>query len=231
MKLKKLDFNEERYAKPWHQLPEDQHRIKKIIEIVGQNKRVLDVGCYDGSISKLLLPNKNEVYGVDISEKAVELAKLNGIQAFTCDIEDKLPFLDNFFDVVVAGEIIEHIFDVDNFLNEINRILKIGGYLVLTTPNLACFNSRWRLLLGKNPYNIETSLGSNSAGHIRYFVKNSLSELLKAHGLTIDVFASDIVQYGANRYSVILARLFPTFGMTLIVKAIKNVEEAKGAIQ
>jgi len=65
-----------------------------------------------------------------------------------------LPFENNYFDFVFAGEIIEHLFDSRFFLKEVHRVLKINGYLILSTPNLARIDDRLKFLLGKTPRQI-----------------------------------------------------------------------------
>jgi len=89
-----------------------------------------------------------EVYGVDISEKGVKMAKRNGIKAFKVNVdEENLPFEDNYFDCVFAGEIL------DDY-----RVLKPKGFFILSTPNLAWWINRIALLLGFQPYSMNVSL-------------------------------------------------------------------------
>lgn len=216
------DFTQTRYAEAWNIGPSDLIRIKILLSLVGSCRKVLDIGCYEGTISALIKERGNEVYGVDISEHAVELAKQKGIKAKVADVDDGLPFPDNFFDVVVAGEVIEHILNVDFLMEEIKRVLKTHGFTVITTPNLASLGRRILLLLGKNPL-IETRWTRGSAGHVRYFTKDTLFELLRIHGLIIDVFCSDVLNFdnSGRHFSTKLTKLFPTLGRSLIVRALK----------
>ena len=196
-------------------------RIKSILEFVGNKKKVLDIACADGTISQLVAQNNNDVYGIDISEAAIKMAKEKGIKAYKLDVEcEGLPFSDNYFDIVIAAEIIEHIFDTDKFLNKIKKILRPQGHLIITTPNLATLGRRLLLLLGKNPL-VETSIAADAAGHIRYFIKETLINLLEKHSFNINIFGSDIVNFHScgRFYSVALAKMFPTIGRTLIIKA------------
>jgi len=222
-KTNKTIFHEQRYSRTWSFSRADEVRMNIVAKLVGQNKRVLDIGCYDGTISSLLTRGNDEVYGVDLSEKAVEFARQKGIEAYVADAEDKLPFPSAFFDVVFAGEVIEHTFDTDRFLEETGRVMKPDGSLVLTTPNLASLGRRIMLLIGKNPF-IEISFKNEAAGHTKYFVKDTLFDLLKLHGFEIDTFTSDVVNFdnSGKLYSRKLAKLFPTLGKTLIVRASKT---------
>uniref|UniRef100_E6Q525 Methyltransferase type 11 domain-containing protein n=1 Tax=mine drainage metagenome TaxID=410659 RepID=E6Q525_9ZZZZ len=74
------------------------------------------------------------------------------------DVSSRLPFDDACFDVAIFGEVIEHLVDPDAALQEISRVLRPGGYLVLTTPNLACWFNRIVLVIGVQPIFTETSL-------------------------------------------------------------------------
>ena len=82
-------------------------------------------------------------------------------------------------------------------LNEIRHVLKPGGCCVVTMPNLAAFGRRLLLLIGGNPH-IEISFTGDAAGHIRYFIRGTLIELLNKHGFTVDVFQSDVVNFNAS---------------------------------
>jgi 2-polyprenyl-3-methyl-5-hydroxy-6-metoxy-1,4-benzoquinol methylase len=219
--LKKLLYNK-KYSKTARPPPSDSVRVNTVAKLVGRNKRVLDVGCYDGTIGEVLAKNNNDVYGVEISIKAIKQAKLKNIEVCIVDIDRGLPFCNDVFDVVFAGEIIEHVLDVDFFLDEIKRVLAPGGYLVLTTPNLASLGRRMLLLLGKSPF-IDVSL-SGGAGHVRYFVKDSLVNLLKNHGFELDSCTSDVVNFNMTGtiYSTRITKLFPNLGRSLIVRAYKS---------
>ena len=173
---------------------EDRHR--KVLEIFSKYRfeRILDVGCGDGNFSVLLKEacKAEEVCGVEISEKGVESARKNGVKAFQLDMdEEDFPFEDSCFDAVFAGEIIEHLFDPDRFLDEVYRVLKAQGFFVLSTPNLASIHNRIALLFGYQPFPIGVSARMNigrmyepdsehthSLDHIRVFTLRSWKELL-----------------------------------------------------
>lgn len=96
------------------------------------NAHLLDLGCDDGSWT-IRLAGKigtNDIYGVDIVSKRLKLASSKGIKTFCVDLNNKLPFEDNFFDIIHANQAIEHLNDTDKFITEIYRILKVGGELL-----------------------------------------------------------------------------------------------------
>lgn len=159
---------------------------------------------------------------MDIVPALVRIASRKGIKAKVADIEEEaIPFQEK-FDFVLAGEIIEHVFDTQEFLKKIPLVLKKDGRLIITTPNLASLGRRLLLLVGKNPL-IETTAAPGQAGHIRYFVKRTLFDLLETSNFQIVRFTSDLVNFepSGKIHSRLLAKTFPTLGKTLIVSAVK----------
>lgn len=217
------DLNKDTFSREWDFSSSTEVRIERIVTLVGQGKDVLDIGCYDGRISEKLLANKNKVYGVDVSPVAINKAKKRGIVASVCNFEsEKLPKSFPQFDVVVAGELIEHILDTDSFVQKAHSVLKKKGLFVITTPNLAGLGSRLSLLLGKLPWMIENDVLPGKSGHIRYFTLDELRNLLERNRFMISEVTTDTVGVSAGISIPFLPRLFPRLGRSLIVKAIKK---------
>jgi len=208
-------------------------KVTNFLEKINDKKglRVLDIGCADGSFSKYLKDLGFEVYGVDISKEAIDNAKRLGINAMIHDVSKKFSFEDGFFDIVVMMEVIEHVYDTDFLLDEINRITKKDGILIITTPNLGSFENRIRLLIGKYPRLVEYRLGKNCSGHIRNYTKSVLISQLKEHRFSIiksittnipfPIYAKvpKILKEIAIRLGDL--RLFSSFGYQLIIIAKK----------
>jgi methionine biosynthesis protein MetW len=191
-----------------------------------KNENVLDIGCYDGSFLSLLKNGNNNFFGVEASNWGFEKSREKNIdvQQYFFDDKSPLPYENNFFDIVIAGEIIEHIYDTDFFLDEIRRILKPGGKLLISTPNIASLARRLLLAAGKSPL-IENSPNQlDSSGHIRYFTFAALQNLLRKHKLKIISRQSDCINFSKNGLlrSVFLAKLFPKLGASIIVLASKQ---------
>lgn len=96
-------------------------------KVASSGGRVLDLGCGDGFWSRKLARLGYQVTSVD-HEKYYQNTQL-------VDLEKKLPFPDQYFDLVWSTEVLEHLFTPASFVQEIKRILKPRGLLVLTTPN------------------------------------------------------------------------------------------------
>lgn len=173
-------------------------KIKFILDHIGSGKKILDVGCGDGTLGIRLIKQGNTVYGCDIVEKDLTSAKKGGIISTLVDIEtDTLPYPKKFFDYVIIGDVIEHVIDTDELLQKCYKVLKPKGHIIVTTPNLASLARRAMLLFGISPY-IEYSLfldcnGLPPVGHVRYFTISTLRKLLETNGFkTIEVKADGL---------------------------------------
>jgi len=151
---------------------------------------MLDLGCRDGILTRLIADKLGigKPYGADISEDALEMAKKRGIKTFKCDLEERLPFEDDFFDLVFVGEAIEYIYKTDAFIREVHRILKPGGTLIISTQNLTSFWDRIFMLFGWHPPHCEVSIEhyygrpfvrfDNPARHIHVFSVGAMKHFL-----------------------------------------------------
>jgi 2-polyprenyl-3-methyl-5-hydroxy-6-metoxy-1,4-benzoquinol methylase len=188
--------------------------------MVDNDSNVLDLGCGTGIFLDLIKNKCKSVEGMEISTKVAQIGRQRGYKITLGDVHQVFPYKDNSFNIITAGEIIEHIYDTDFFLNEIKRILKPNGFLIISTPNIATIGRRLMLLFGFNPL-IETSL-EHASGHIRYFTKKSLEELLNKHGYKITEHTSDTINFTNNgKFQIpFLAKIFPSLGARIIIKTI-----------
>jgi 2-polyprenyl-3-methyl-5-hydroxy-6-metoxy-1,4-benzoquinol methylase len=200
-------------------------KLHFILSSIGTGKRVLDVGCNDGYTASFIIKQQNEVYGVDIGKSDLMIAKKRGLKVKVCDItKGKLPYPKNYFDVVLLGDVIEHVFDTDMLLKNIYDVLKPGGFLLLTTPNVASIGRRLMLLFGHSPY-LEYSphhLTNDlpSVGHIRYYTKNILKNQLQINRYTRIQIIGDKINFGMLSLPS-LGKSFPQFAPFLFAKAYK----------
>lgn len=100
--------------------------------------KYLDIGCFNSPMPIYLYHEFKgcEVWGIDHAPKVIETLKArhNEINYLNMDITQPLPFENNFFDYIVAGELIEHLEDPQKFIDEMYRILKPNSILALSTP-------------------------------------------------------------------------------------------------
>jgi SAM-dependent methyltransferase len=141
-------------------------RIPLFAAAIGRGRRVLDLGCRSGALTRHFLDG-NEVVGLDVDAAALERAAALGIEPVQANVEDPLPFADASFDAVVAGELLEHLQFPDALVAEIRRVLRPGGVLVGSVPNAFRVQSRLRFLLGRPPEDDPTHLRMFSPGALR----------------------------------------------------------------
>lgn len=208
-----------------------QRRIAKVLQMIKselsvlQNKgnmELLSIGCGNGIIERQIMDLGIKVWGVDSSSKALIEAQKKGIEVSVADVTEGLPYDTNRFDMIFAGEIIEHIIDTQKFLLEVKRVLKPGGTLILTTPNMGRLIDRIRFLFGKAPKHASPL----NILHVRPFTFDSLKTALEDAGFTVTKIASNVMAYDItlifNFKSTWLSNLFPTLGKNLIVKAFSS---------
>src|SRR5882724_11764719 len=161
------------------------HRMDLRESRIRKPGRLLDVGCAGGELAALLATRGWRVHGAEAEPALVEAARARGVEARAVDLDRApLPWPAGAFDAVVAAEVIEHVVDTDHLLAEAARVLRPGGALVVTTPNLASLENRVRLLLGRYP--VWMDVGVEGAGHLRYYTPRMLRHQLARHGLRVE---------------------------------------------
>lgn len=157
--------------------------------------RVLDIGCNTGRGGRVLksLDARLIIYGLDAVKDRLDRLPVGVYQDVVHGFSTKIPVEDESFDVVVAGEFIEHIYkrDVDKTFEEIFRVLKIGGRLLLTTPN---------------PYDWKRRLRGQSVlggAHVSQHFPDALRCNLKMMGF------ANVNTYGSGKVSRYLGSRFP----------------------
>ena len=117
------------------------------------------------------------------------------------DLNQEFPFENESFDVILASEIIEHLSNTDSFLKEMHRVLRVGGYTIISTPNLSSWPNIIFLLFGKQPAVASVSdeivvntwhahsdyrFSPEGPSHRRIFTLGALEGLLVFHGFRVE---------------------------------------------
>jgi SAM-dependent methyltransferase len=151
------------------------------IRLVGSGQRVLEVGCWSGHVTKHLVARGNRVVGVEVNPEAAELAKAHAERVHVADLDrTSLSSLeDGPFDVIVLGDVLEHLRDPSTTLADAATLLAPDGRFVISVPNIAHIDARMMLLQGEWQYQRD---GLLDATHLRWFTHRSLRDLLATVG-------------------------------------------------
>jgi len=156
---------------------------------------VLDVGCGNGYLSQKLINKSNVVIGIDIDSQFTKEKKINFI---VNDLNKySIPIKDESIDIVVSCHCLEHLYRPDKTLLEIHRILKNGGYAIISVPNYASPDFCLKLLSGKgfhDPYVYDDGTLEEWTFyyHHKYFTYYSLKRLLECTCFKIEKVITSI---------------------------------------
>ena len=217
------------------------HVLKQFLPV--PNSRLLDIGCLEGIKTVLAreVVQASETYGIDFIENRFAEAEARGIHTQCIDLNNELPlrFSSEYFDVILCSEVIEHLFSPDDLMDEIARLLRPGGYAIITTPNLACWKNRLVMLFGWQPFYTEISTRARygnplapaglPSGHIRLFTQRALCELARASGLQVEKIANIssseptriLISKASRIINAVIVPLWPSMGDRIILRLRK----------
>jgi SAM-dependent methyltransferase len=225
---------------------DDELQMRRLLPLLepGNSTSFLDVGCYDGTKTVILArySGAKRICGVDFLMDRLEQAVRRGVETKAVDLNliAPLPFDSKTFDFIFVGDVIEHVFSPDYLLEEIARLLRPGGYAILTTPNLASWRNRCVLLLGWQPFMTEVStryrVGNPRAphgipsGHIRVFTPRAMRELPPKYTLHVEHLGGgftyrpgqDLIERLSFLLDLLVLKIRPTLCDELIVKLRKK---------
>jgi len=170
--------------------------------------RILDVGCGAGGFSCLAKKNTNYVCGLEISKNNSDIASQRIDQVITQDTESTWMVEEHTFDVVIMNAYLEHVFDYNFQINEVRRVLKHRGYLIIMSPNSGSYIDRLNLFAGRTPrcyLNYE---------HIRQFTIPMMRNILNNNG-----FLSTWVSGTINNIGF-FNKVFPAAEYCFVIKAV-----------
>lgn len=202
----------------------DPPRIKKVIKylnknaIIKDNMRVLEIGYSRGGFIDNLEQNENiEKYAIDLFLRETS----RGINFIKHDCNNGLPDFNFKFDIIFAGEVIEHIIDDEKFVENIYKLLNENGLFVLTTPNLFYLLNRFTFIFGKMPY------FAYAPYHYHIYDIETISKIILKSGFRIKKTHSSHILYSTRRHKYsgkifeLLGDYFPSLGAHIILYAEK----------
>jgi len=176
----------------WEAVPEgaepERFAVRRdwLLRRVRPGERVLDLGCGEGAFTAALRDHGAHPVGVDVVDEPLRRARARhpGLAFQATPLEGPLVFDDGAFDVVWAGEVVEHVVDVAGWLSEVRRVLPSGGRLLLTTPD---HPPQLLRRLAEDPDAFAAHFDP-LADHLRFFTRGSLAGLLDDFGFApVDV--------------------------------------------
>ena len=166
---------------------------------------VLDIGAGQGALSARLQDSGARVSACDVVPEQFDVP---GVEFRPLKADGTLPFDDASFDAALAIEVLEHIDGHDRFFAEVARVLRPGGMLMFTTPNILSLKSRLRFLLTGFFYSfgpLEPFTRDPVSQHIAPFSLNRYEWMMSQHGLALAGLETDKVQVS----SIMLTLLYP----------------------
>lgn len=164
------------------------------IRLVGSDHRVLEVGCSVGHVTEHLVAAGNTVVGVEIDPIAAEQARqiAERVHVLDLDVTPLSTIESDRFDVILLGDVLEHLRDPLATLRDLTTLLQPEGRLVVSVPHVGHIDVRLMLLQGRWVYQQDGLLDRT---HLRWFTRESLRELLANAGFV----ATEIerVRFGA----------------------------------
>ena len=181
-------------------------RVSRISGRVDPAVRVLDVGCGEGHFAAALKREGAEVVAIDVAAEPLRraLAHAPELDVRLVEPEGELPFEDAHFDVVWAGEVIEHVADTSRWLSELRRVLRSGGALLISTPDHGML-SRLRLALSRSAFEERFDPRSD---HLRFYTRRAL----------VDIY----VDFGFEDVEVLAAGGFPGARRVLLASGLRS---------
>jgi SAM-dependent methyltransferase len=181
-------------------------------------KSILDIGCGKGDDLfgiKQKISENVQLFGLETYEPYRKIASEKGITVTAFNLEtERMPFDNGFFDVIILNQILEHTKELFFIFDELSRVLKPDGCLIIGVPNLAAWHDRLMILLGEEP------TGAKVLGpHIRGFTCNGFIKFIEiTGGFKVEkVKGSGFLPFPVPLAKV-LARCFPSFATSLFLK-------------
>lgn len=170
------------YTKDYHITKKRKKLFMTFLKKLPNGSRVLDIGCYVGDVVSEISALGFKGHGIDVFAGNVAQAKKKyPLSVFkVADLNaDKLPFPDNYFEVIWAGDIIEHVYNTINMFSEFNRVLKKDGFLVCSTP----YHGKLKMI-AIALVDLQRHFHPEHP-HVRYYTDTSLRGTLRKYGFAV----------------------------------------------
>jgi SAM-dependent methyltransferase len=170
------------YVHRWSSL-RGQTRTDLLARIAPDAKSILEFGCGEAPLGAALKQRqKCRVVGIEIDPRAAAVARKRIDDVYCGDAREIVALIKEKFDWIIGGDIVEHIDEPWSFLADLRKVAAPGGHLLLSIPNIAHAAVISDLLRGRFDY---VYMGLTCVGHLRFFTKRTIEEMLSIAGWTV----------------------------------------------
>jgi 2-polyprenyl-3-methyl-5-hydroxy-6-metoxy-1,4-benzoquinol methylase len=159
---------------------------KEMLPFVPSEARVtLEIGCGDGNFAELLLSRGAlEVWGIEYEKEQADLAQKRMTKVLVGDVAEQLTLLpDNYFDVIICNDVLEHLIDPYTVISKLRYKLKKEGVMISSIPNIRYFRNLFDYFFNKNwDY---TDSGIMDKTHFRFFTYRSIRKMFESNGYEV----------------------------------------------
>lgn len=160
----------------------------ELIELVPKgNNKILEIGCGEGNTGNALKKQGKavEVVGIEKESAIADIAKTKIDKVLCANVETvEIPFSEGYFDYVIIGDVLEHLYDPWMVVNKLGRYLKKGGSIIASIPNIRNWQIVKDLVLkGEWKY---CSGGILDDTHLRFFTKKSMIRLFQSENFVVN---------------------------------------------
>jgi SAM-dependent methyltransferase len=167
------------YVHRWSSM-RGQVRVDLLDRISPSARNILEFGCGEAPLGAALKARQQcRVVGVELDRAAAAVARRRIDDVYNLDVRELVRILDERFDWIIGGDIVEHLDDPWTFLEALRRLAQPGGRLLLSLPNLSNASVIGDLLAGRFDY---VYMGLTCVGHLRFFTRRTIEDLLHMSG-------------------------------------------------
>ncbi len=177
-----------------------------VVQLVGTGKSVLELGAASGHVTRVLVDRGNSVTAVESDAACSDSLASIATEVLITDL-DWLSLADDLrgrtFDVIVAGDVLEHTKRPELVLAQLHLLLAPGGFVVVSLPHLAHGDVRLALLSGQFPYSDHGLLDKT---HLKFFTRSTILELFSSTGYKVDELYGTTTPLGTTELKIDLTR-------------------------
>jgi 2-polyprenyl-3-methyl-5-hydroxy-6-metoxy-1,4-benzoquinol methylase len=153
----------------------------------GNGRRALDVGAADGYLAERLIEHGFEVVCLEGNPALAAAASAKSLTVVHADLDEPLPQLPGEFDLIICGDVLEHLKDPARVLRGLRSLLKPEGKMIISVPNIAHAWIRFQVLLGRFEY---TDRGILDRTHLHFYTRSSFRRFLQQEGMEVEKLIS-----------------------------------------